>query len=100
VRIYDGATIRTGSPPALLVEFAPYDKQAGGVRVALVDLDGDGVNELITASALIGSKVKPKAFDFLPDGHGGLKPAAINAFFASYASDPFLQGALFLAGGN
>ena len=72
----------------------------GGVRVALVDVDGDGVNELITAPTLIGSKVKPKAFDFLPDGQGGLTPAAIDDFFASYASDPFFKGELFLAGGN
>jgi hypothetical protein len=70
------------------------------VRLALVDVDGDGVNELITASALIGSKVKPKAFDFSPDGLGGLTPVEIDAFFASYASDSFFQGALFLAGGN
>lgn len=100
VRIYDGATISSGPAPTPLVEFAPYGKQSGGVRLALVDLDGDGVNELITASALIGSKVKPKAFDFSPDGLGGLTPVEIDAFFASYASDPFFQGALYLGGGN
>jgi hypothetical protein len=100
VRVYDGATISSGSPPTLLVEIAPYGKQSGGVRVALVDVDGDGVNELITAAAGNGSKVKPKAFDFLPDGHGGLTPAAIDDYFARYYSDPFFEGALFLAGGN
>jgi len=99
-RLYNGATIGAKSPPTLLTDFKPYGSQSGGVRVALVDLDGDGVNELITASALTGSKVKPKAFDLLSDGHGGLTPAAIDAFFASYTSDPFFQGALFLAGGN
>jgi hypothetical protein len=100
VRVYNGATISAGSSPALLTEFAPYGSQSGGARVALVDLDGDGVNELITASSLVGSKVKPKAFDFLPDGHGGLMAASIDAYFAGFASDTFFQGALFLGGGN
>jgi Ca2+-binding RTX toxin-like protein len=100
VRVYNGATLSASSPPALVTEFAPFGSQSGGARVALVDLDGDGVNELITASALIGSKSKPKAFDFISDGHGGLMPASIDAYFASYASDPFFQGAVFLGGGN
>ena len=83
-----------------MVEVRPCRSQCGGVRVALVDVDGDGVNELITASALVGSKVMPKAFDFLPDGHGGLTATSIDAYFASFTSDPFFQGALFLGGGN
>jgi len=99
-RIYNGATLRAGSAPTLFTEFAPFDKQPGGVRMALVDVNGDGVNELITSSALTGSKVKPKAFRLQPNGPGGLTPAAIDAVFAGYASDPFFQGALFLAGGN
>ena len=99
VRIYDGATLGA-APPKLLVEFAPFGKQSGGARVALIDVDGDGVNELITAPTLAGSKVKPKAFDFLPATLGGLTPKALDAFWASYASDSFFQGALFLAGGN
>jgi hypothetical protein len=97
VRVYDGTTIRAGSPPMLLVEFEPFGSESGGVRVALVDLDGDGVNELVIASARNGSKVKPKAFKFRT---GGLSPAVIDAFFARYATDPRLVGALFLAGGN
>jgi VCBS repeat protein/FG-GAP repeat protein len=100
VRVYNGATISASSPPALLTEMAPYGSQTGGARVALVDLDGDGVNELITSSSLTGSKVKPKAFDLLPDGHGGLTATSIDAYFASFTSDPFFQGALFLGGGN
>jgi hypothetical protein len=100
VRIYDGATIGAGPSPALLLEFAPNGKQPGGVRVALVDVDGDGDDELITASALTGSKIKPKAFDFVSDGDGGLTPLAIDAFFASQDGDPFFQGGLYLAGGN
>lgn len=48
------------SPPKLFTEFMPYGKQSGGVRVALVDVDGDGGNELMTTSALVGNKVKPK----------------------------------------
>jgi len=99
-RIYNGATIGSGSAPTLLADFKPYSSQPGGVRVALVDVDGDGVNELIASSALTGSKVKPKAFRLQPNGLGGLTPIAIDAVFAGYASDPFFQGALFLAGGN
>jgi hypothetical protein len=99
-RVYNGAGICSGKPPALLADLRPYGSQSGGVRMALVDLDGDGVNELITASALTGSKVKPKAFDLLPNGSGGLTPAAIDAYFANHASDPFFEGALFLGGGN
>jgi hypothetical protein len=100
VRIYDGATIAAGITPTLFVEFSPYGKQAGGVRLALVDLNGDGINELITGSALVGNKVKAKAWAVLPDGTGRLKLVAIDAYFASYASNPFFRGALFLAGGN
>jgi hypothetical protein len=99
-RIYNGATLRATAPPALLTEFKPYGSQPGGVRVALVDVDGDGVNEVITASALAGSQVKPKTFRVHPKGPGSLTPAAIDAVFAGYATDPFFKGALFLAGGN
>ncbi|MBI1324759.1 hypothetical protein GC170_16455, partial [bacterium] len=97
VRAYDGATIRAGSPPTLLFEFEPFGSESGGVRVALVDLDGDGVNELVVASARNGSKVKPKAFKFRT---GGLTPAAIDAYFARYATDPRIVGSMYLAGGN
>ena len=100
VRIYSGATIAAGTTPTLFVEFAPYDKQAGGVRLALVDLNGDGIDELITASSLVGSKVKTKAWSILPDGSTRLKLVAINTYFASRATDPRFQGSLFLAGGN
>jgi len=100
VRIYNGATLRAGSAPKLLGESAPFAKLPVGVRLALVDVNGDGVNELIATPALTGSKVKPKAFRLQPNGSGGLTPAAIDAVFAGYASDPFFQGPLFLAGGN
>ena len=100
MRVYNGATFRAGSAPKLLAESAPFAKLPGGVRLALVDVNGDGVNELTTAPALTGSKVKPKAFRLQPNGPGGLTPAAIDAVFAGYASDPFFQGPLFLAGGN
>ena len=99
-RIYDGAAIRSKSPPKLLTDFKPYGTQSGGVRVALVDLDGDCVNELITASALTGSKVKPKAFKLVSNNQGGLTPAAVDAYFAGQASDTSFQGSLFLGGGN
>jgi hypothetical protein len=99
-RIYSGAPIATGKPPALVADFKPYGTQSGGVRTALVDVDGDGVNELITASGLTGSKVKTKAFDLVPNSQGGLTPAAIDAYFANYASDPFFAGSRYLGGGN
>jgi hypothetical protein len=99
-RIYNGATISSTKAPTLLTDFKPYGTQAGGVRPALVDLDGDGVNELITASGLTGSKVKTKAFDLVPNSQGGLTPAAIDAYFANYASDPFFAGSRYLGGGN
>jgi hypothetical protein len=100
VRVYNGATISAGSTPALLGEYEPFGSQSGGVRVALVDLDGDGVNELIAASTLVGSKQKPKAFRLLPDGQGGSRLTAIDNYFARYDSDPFFEGPLFLGGGN
>jgi hypothetical protein len=99
-RIYDGSTLRAGAAPKLLAEFAPFGKQPGGARLALVDVDGDGVNELIAASTIVGSKVKPKAFRLQPNSNGGVTPTAIDAVFAGLASDPFFEGALFLAGGN
>jgi hypothetical protein len=57
--------------------FSAYRQNAGdSLRVAVVDIDGDGDLEIITAGGLGGDR-NPKVFDLKPN------PDEVDAFFAT-----------------
>jgi hypothetical protein len=72
--------------------FAYSPSFAGGVRVAVGDLDGDGVNELLTAAGPGGG---PHVQAFKIDTAGRATPVA--SFFAY---DPGFAGGVFVAAGD
>src|SRR5262245_12467198 len=75
------------------VEFAPYGGFTGGVRVALGDFDGDGNDELVTASGP-GSVPHVIVWDLNPDGTIG---GALDSFLPF---DGSFSGGAFVAAGD
>ncbi len=63
VRVFDGTNL--AAPP--LFSFAPYSQQDGdSIRVAVIDINGDGEVEVVTGGGLGGMNL-PKVFDFTPN---------------------------------
>ncbi len=83
VKEYDGVTI------GLTRDFIAYPGFTGGVRVAAGDVNGDGVNDIITGAGPGGVGGHVKVFD-------GASAALINSFFAY---DGF-AGGVFVATGD
>jgi hypothetical protein len=84
VKVYDAAT------GALKFEFMAYDPAfRGGVRVAVADVNGDGVPDIITGAGP-GGGPHVKVFD-------GVTGNVIDSFYA-YA--PTFAGGVFVAGGD
>ena len=81
-----------GGSPVEIAGFYAYDPAfTGGVRVATADLDGDGVNEIITGAGR-GGGPHVRAFRL-----AGPTPLQVASF---YAYDPAYAGGVFVAGGD
>jgi len=88
VRIYRVS----GSTATQVTSFRPYSKSfKGGVRVAAVDIDGDGEAEVITAP---GTGWKPIVRGYRVSGSTVTKLAEF------YAEDPSFTGGILVAGGK
>jgi len=82
VKVFDAATLQ-----AIDSFFAYAPNFAGGVRVAVGDVNGDGIPDIITGAGS-GAAQKVRTFD-------GLSLAALDSFFAL---DPRTSKGLFVAG--
>jgi hypothetical protein len=83
VKTFDDGDGTTGTP----ITFAAYPRVTGGIRVALLDLDGDDTVDRIAAAPGKGTALEVKLFD--------LSPAEVDSFFAF---DPLFTGGVFLGG--
>lgn len=87
VRVFDGANLN-GSP---LHSFQPYIPDPGdSVRVAVVDINGDGEVEVVTSGGPSGNTI-PKVYDFTPN------PDEQENFFVV---NPSLPGGFFVGAGG
>ena len=87
VSVFDGTDLT--APP--VATFSPYAVNGGdSIRVAAVDIDGDGDLEIVTAGGS-GAERDPKVFDV------ELNPDEVDAYFA--ATIDFRRGH-FVAGGG
>jgi hypothetical protein len=92
VRVFDGTNL--ADPP--LLGFALYSSNGGDtLRVAAVNVDGDGDFDLVTAPGP-GGETLPKVFESEVTGLG-LTATELEDFFASL--DPF-EGGFFVAAGG
>lgn len=87
VRVFDGTNL-TGSP---LFSFEPYASQDGdSIRVAVIDINGDGDVEVVTAGGPGGMNL-PRVYDFTPG------PDDVDGFFAV---EPELPGGFYVGAGG
>jgi hypothetical protein len=93
VRAFNGLTV-TGNPtPAILSDFFAYDPLfSGGARVAVVDVTGDGVADIITGAGP-GGGPHVRAFDASTSAQ--LQQGTIDSFMAF---DPTFSGGVFVGG--
>ncbi|MFN4258676.1 MAG: nidogen-like domain-containing protein [Gemmataceae bacterium] len=95
VRVFNSAGFVQGS-------FFAYDPSfRGGVRIAIADVNGDGVNDIITAPGPGGGphiKVINGALLHLVQPNGVISPAAVISSFMAYS--PNFTGGVFVAAGD
>jgi hypothetical protein len=83
VRIFGGKTLLNTNQASKIGEFAAYDpsKFFGGLNVALADVNGDGVPDIVTGVNGYGGP-EVKVFDGKAAGEGSPAPTTIDDFMA------------------
>jgi hypothetical protein len=85
-------SVWTGAPVELTSFYAYDSRFTGGVRVASADIDGDGIDDIVTGAGPSGGP-HVRAFRLGPDG----VPIELASF---YAYDPGFIGGVFVAAGD
>jgi hypothetical protein len=92
VRVFSGASV-TANSATKIAEFTPFESNfGGGIRVAAVDTNDDGLCEIITATGP-GGKSRVRTYKLATSGAATLLDE-IDAY------DPTVPGGVFVAGGN
>jgi hypothetical protein len=90
VRIFSGASL-TATSATMIADFLPYNSSfGGGVRVGAVDVNDDGICEILTGTGL-GGEADVKVFRF------GTPMTELDDLIAY---DPTHGGGVFVAGAN
>jgi hypothetical protein len=85
VRVFNAITT------AMAFDFFPFGAFSGGVRVAVGDVNGDGIADIITATGPGSSEIKV---------FSGKDGTLLRDFFAGFSFNPTFMGGIFVAAGD